>query len=244
MIPNLFTAGNLVCGVLAIILSLDDQLRYAPILIFIAALFDLLDGMIARALKVTSELGKQLDSLADMVTFGVAPGIIMYKIMFFVVRLENNDSLEWMVYIPIIIPVFAMFRLAKFNIDSKHDEHFIGLPTPAMTLFFAAFPLILVQVLENNLMDQFQVLTLVANLFALTFWIVLMSILMVAPIRMFSLKFKHGKWKDNEIRYIFLTMSLILLATVYWWALPIIIIMYVLLSILSNLLSRKDATSN
>jgi CDP-diacylglycerol--serine O-phosphatidyltransferase len=133
-IPNLFTAGNLIGGILAIIFSLTGKIDLAPYCIFISAFCDFLDGFIARLLKVQSELGKQLDSLADMVTFGVAPGIMVYVMMdhpalitslnsdFSPRSLELSSELELLKYAAFLLPVFALFRLAKFNLDTRQSD--------------------------------------------------------------------------------------------------------------------------
>ena len=155
LIPNLLTAGNLVGGILAIIFALTGRIDLAPWCIFASAIFDFLDGFAARLLKVQNELGKQLDSLADMVTFGVAPGVIVllmlnYEIVgiddkffsVFGVNFVFDENPYPIHFIALLIPVFALFRLAKFNLDTRQTSSFIGLPTPAMTLFFAAIPLL------------------------------------------------------------------------------------------------------
>lgn len=278
LIPNLFTAGNLVGGILAIVFTLTGSIELAPYCIFCSAILDFLDGFMARLLKVPSELGKQLDSLADMVTFGVAPGIIVYVMLFSaVIPIETNNfsyfqdpdisvyisdtiiggeiidqnstsisviRFGWLKFIPyfaFIIPVFALFRLAKFNLDTRQSDAFIGLPTPAMTLFFAVLPLL--QISATNellngviLMDswQFQACMLISNPLFLVLSAFIFSILMVVELPLFALKFKHFKFKGNEIRYIFLITAIILLATLFFWAIPLIIILYVILSLINN----------
>ncbi len=267
MIPNLFTAGNLVGGILAIIFSLTGKIHLAPYCIFASAIFDFLDGFMARLLKVPSEMGKQLDSLADMVTFGVAPGIIVYelfRIRFMSILFEGEMSrpfldifpinsthmdtgiwqhpevsgaweLAYLPYFGLIIPVFALFRLAKFNLDSRQTDSFIGLPTPAMTLFFAALPLLILSHDARNSDFYFGIVAnIILNPYFLSISVLVMSILMVVELPLFALKFKHFRWKGNEIRFIFLTLSAVLLATLFFWAIPLIIILYVLLSIINN----------
>lgn len=273
-IPNLLTAGNLVAGVVAIIFALTGKLQYAPYCIFIGAFFDFFDGFAARLLKVKSELGKQLDSLADMVTFGVAPGIIVFQ--WLKVALLNeytgglvNESSFWALYgassidkviahgpyaqiletgispapsiyfwlpfVALLIPVMSMFRLAKFNLDTRQTDSFIGVPTPANTLFFASFPLIF----QQNLIPEDALRTAILDAVILNPWVVillvgLMSFLLVAELPLFALKFKTFGWNGNQIRYIFLTLAVILLATLHWLALPLIIILYILLSVIQN----------
>lgn len=236
-IPNLFTAGNLLGGILAIVFSLTGRIEIAPYFIFASAIFDFLDGFVARLLKVQSELGKQLDSLADMVTFGVAPGIIMFVLLRAAISANGMESKYWLAYFAFLIPVFAMFRLAKFNLDTRQSDAFIGLPTPAMTIFFVAFPLIM-NAGSFNSVTEIYFISLVGNPITLIILILLMSILMVVELPLFALKFKNFGWKGNEIRYIFLTISIVLLATLFWWALPLIILLYIALSIINNLFNK------
>ncbi len=277
LIPNLFTAGNLVGGILAIIFTLNGQIHIAPYFIFASAIFDFLDGFIARILKVPSELGKQLDSLADMVTFGVAPGIIVYELLrnhyvmgiygpgwgyanfgfpMNTLNLEQsiaNDpvlqtslsELFYMPYIAFLIPVFALFRLAKFNLDTRQTDSFIGLPTPAMTLFFAALPILVANAYNDVMLGeinvkhwQFDAAYVVMTSWFLVSSTIIMSILMVVELPLFALKFKHFKFKGNEIRYIFLTISILLLATLFFWAIPLIIILYVILSLINTRIAK------
>lgn len=288
MIPNLFTAGNLVGGVLAIIFALNGRIDIAPYFIFASALFDFLDGFMARLLKVPSEMGKQLDSLADMVTFGVAPGIIVLvmlsapDIQKSALSIPKSPVTEFIVnsHVPnyglpidnpetdangtytfstaarycglsypvtlfgclaFIIPIFALFRLAKFNIDTRQSDSFIGLPTPGMTLFFAVIPLLFFEA-HNSLMAgeitfeswQFLLAKFLANPVVMLVLTLIFSILMVVELPLFALKFKHFKWKGNEIRFLFLTCCVVLLATLFFWAIPLIVILYVILSIINN----------
>jgi CDP-diacylglycerol--serine O-phosphatidyltransferase len=284
LIPNLLTAGNLVGGVLAIIFSLTGRLEWAPYCIFISAFLDFFDGFAARLLKVQSEMGKQLDSLADMVTFGVAPGVMVFmllkiqlslpfslprlgfnawseKIMEidlpvldrimsqeldFYIPAEVNMPLEynlftWVPLIALIIPVFSMFRLAKFNLDTRQSNSFIGVPTPANTLFFASIPLILIQFSSATTSFDQWIFQLFLNPWFLIVSCIGMSILLVAELPLFALKFKSFGFKGNEIRYIFLTLAVILLATLWWLAIPLIIILYILLSLIQNLRLKTAA---
>lgn len=255
LIPHLFTAGNLVGGILAIILALNGRLDLAPYFIFASAVLDFLDGFVARLLKVQGELGKQLDSLADMVTFGVAPGIIVYVLLlgdytydwygnwvgYSAISAPDNQGI--MIFSSFMIPVFAMFRLAKFNLDKRQSDSFIGVPTPAMTIFFASIPLMMDYTTAESFYWQGPVLIFILNPITLAILSLVFSILMVAELPLFALKFKTFGWKGNEIRYIFLAVSLILLVTLLFWALPLIILLYILLSVINNLFSRKDAGS-
>lgn len=235
-IPNLLTAGNLVGGIMAIIFSLTGRLEWAPYCIFVSAILDFLDGFVARLLKVQSELGKQLDSLADMVTFGVAPGIIVFHLLAIA---GSYKVWEYLPFAAFIIPVMSMFRLAKFNLDTRQTDSFIGLPTPANTLFFASLPLILSSY-SGATENQFQsfIVDVILNPVFLISSTLIMSFMLVAELPLFALKFKSFGWKGNEIRYIFLTLSATMLATLHWLGLPLIIILYLLLSLIQNL-SKK-----
>lgn len=244
LIPNLITAGNLVGGILAIIFTLKGRIEFAPWCIFASAILDFLDGFVARILKVQSELGKQLDSLADMVTFGVAPGIIGFYYLQ-QGRWELNSEDYWLLYkaIPLVafaIPIFALFRLAKFNLDTRQTDSFIGLPTPAMTLFFAVIPLLVQNTMNYPADWKIAILmNTVYNTWVFIALIIIMSILMVVELPLFALKFKNFKWKGNELRFIFLTISAGLLATLFFWAIPIIIILYIILSLINNMTKNE-----
>lgn len=255
-IPNSLTAGNMLCGILSILLSLCGRIDLAPYPIFLGAILDFLDGFAARMLKQQGELGKQLDSLADMVTFGLAPGIMM---MVLLVQLPFDFSfngsinhhlvmiryLEWVAdlftfksihFLPLsalLIPIFSMFRLAKFNIDTRQSESFIGVPTPANTIFFCMFPLILVQDFTEGSI-QFQIREFIMQAWVLVPVIVIMSILLISEIPLFSLKFKHFNWKGNELRVGFLITCLLLIVLTRFWSLGIIVILYLLLSLIEN----------
>ncbi|OIQ35221.1 MAG: CDP-diacylglycerol--serine O-phosphatidyltransferase [Crocinitomix sp. MedPE-SWsnd] len=240
LIPNLLTAGNLVGGMVAIVFALTGELKLAPICILISAVLDFLDGFVARLLKVQSELGKQLDSLADMVTFGVAPGIMMMMLLGTSLH-ANFPNLQYLAWFALTIPVFALFRLAKFNLDTRQTDSFIGLPTPAMTIFFVALVILYPGAEEIHYnVGLTEIDRLLINPFVLLIAILIMSILMVVELPLFALKFKHFKFKGNEIRYIFLTISIILLATLFVWALPIIILLYIILSVINNLTKKES----
>ncbi len=239
-IPNFITCLNLVCGCLAIVSIFHKALDMAAYLIAAAAVLDFLDGAVARLLHVKSEIGKQLDSLADMVTFGVAPGFIMYQLLttsiFETYGMLANSDFKWnLAYISLLIPVFSAIRLAKFNIDTRQTESFIGVPVPANTIFIAAFPLILIFQPESFLAPA---------LHRLTFLIpttLICSLMMVAELPLFSLKFKNLGWKGNEIRFIFLLLSAVFLAVFKFTGIALLIILYVVLSFLNNLIKSKKS---
>lgn len=267
-IPNLFTAANLICGVIAIILALSGRIEIAPFVIYLGALFDFFDGFLARKLKVSSEMGKQLDSLADMVTFGVAPGILMMVVMITTIYIDGpfytNDfashvhfqlqnwinavfynvpnsmdaSIKYLPFAAMFIPFMSMFRLAKFNLDTRQSDSFIGVPTPLNTFFFTFFPLILWMEFDVWKYDE-GIIGYVFNSYFLVGLIILMSLLLVAEIPLFSLKFKHFKWKGNEIRFSFLLISAILIPILLVWAIPIIVFLQLILSVIDNKFSKK-----
>lgn len=233
-LPNVLTSVNLTCGCLSIICALDAdsyQMLWATYLIWIAAAFDFFDGMVARLLKSHSELGKQLDSLADMVSFGVAPGVILYAL----IREEATIDEQWIAYFALIIPVFSALRLAKFNIDENQSESFIGLPTPANALLIGSLPLLLLKGDER-------ISASISSPETMAVLGVALSLLLVSKVGMFSLKVKSLKWKGNELVYTFLTISGLILFVFPYAALPIIILLYIVISAgQSLLLNRKKS---
>lgn len=254
-IPNLFTAFNLLSGCVAIILAFAGRMDLAPFAIFAGAFFDFLDGFLARKLKVSGELGKQMDSLADMVTFGVAPGVIMFIMLVYlgdfpdgavnvsgwVEQMLNGTTTNYYPLCALLIPFFSVFRLAKFNLDTRQTESFIGLPTPANTLFFMSYPL----VASYSMMDISEITGFTGFMFhplSISVTILVMSLLLISEIPLFALKFKSFGIKGNEIRYIFLLISLIFIITFKVWALALIVFLYLVLSIIENfvLKTKKD----
>lgn len=228
-IPNFLTCCNLLCGCIGIIAAFDHNLMLAAYFIWIGGVFDFFDGFAARLFKGNSELGKQLDSLADVITFGVLPGMIVFHLI------KQSDSFNFQLpleYIALIIPAFSALRLAKFNIDTRQTEDFIGLNTPANAFFFSSFPLLL----HNDvlgvsfLLTDYRFLIVVAIVF---------SFLLLTEIRIFGLKFKDFSWEKNKIRFIFLLSSLLLLIIFKHGAIPLIIILYITLSLIQQLLIKR-----
>jgi CDP-diacylglycerol--serine O-phosphatidyltransferase len=227
-IPNLITLGNLTCGLLSILFAFEGNLALAGGLIFYGAILDFFDGFAARLLKVNSEIGKQLDSMADMVTFGVAPGILMYQL----IAMTNENPLAisnelTISLIAFLIPIFSAIRLAKFNIDTRQTSSFIGLPTPAAAIFIASLPII-----GANYYTNFSLELLIVST-------VILSILLVAELPLFSLKISKGETLKNQlniIRIAFLISSVILLFILKFAAIPFIVILYIFLSIINNLI--------
>jgi CDP-diacylglycerol--serine O-phosphatidyltransferase len=270
-IPNLFTAANLMCGILSIILTLAGRIDLAPFAIFLGGLFDFFDGFLARKLKISGELGKQLDSLADMITFGLAPGLLMMVVIivsiyidvpyeatsftshvhfeiqnwvnavFYDVPNQMDASIKWLPFFALIIPFFSMFRLAKFNIDVRQTDSFIGVPTPLNTIFFTFFPLIMWLNFDVWRYDE-GIYGYLFNSYFLVGLCLFMSILLVSELKLFSLKFKHFEWKGNEIRFSFLLISMILIPLLLVWSIPLIVFLYLILSLVDNILFKKQTS--
>jgi CDP-diacylglycerol--serine O-phosphatidyltransferase len=248
-IPNLLTLGNLFCGTIATILAVQGDFVMAGLFVVIGIFLDFFDGFAARLLNVSGELGKQLDSLADMVTSGVVPGIIMFNLLYqssfknidtrFIdqgispVIISKDYILSWISYIGLLLTLGAGYRLAKFNIDTRQSESFIGLPTPAMSLFVISLPLI----------QEYATNAWVQNLISSNYFLIAVTLaltyLMNAEIPLFSLKFKEYALKNNLVKYLFLVASLLLIVTLNFISIPIIIILYVLLSVVQEFYRRK-----
>jgi CDP-diacylglycerol---serine O-phosphatidyltransferase len=232
-IPNSITAGNLFFGCLSIVSTFEGNLSQAALLIVLAAILDFFDGFAARILKVSGEMGKQLDSLADVVSFGVAPGFIFYSISQEHLYFSNSfpQFVPLMVilsYLPFLLIIFSAVRLAKFNIDTRQSDSFIGVPTPANALFICSMAL----VLENG---PFFAQELYTSVPFLIIYPLLMSYLLVAELPLFALKFKQFGWSGNEIRYIFIISSIILFVIFNYFGIGLSIILYVLLSLFLHL---------
>jgi len=231
-IPNFVTSLNLFFGVVAIIYVGKGMLSHAALFVGVAALMDFFDGLVARLLKVSSEIGKELDSLADVVSFGVAPGLMAYQLIKISGASVMVASVNLLPFIGILIPVFSALRLAKFNIDNTQSDSFKGLPVPANAIFFASFPLIVnAQFFNSGILHHF-LSPLFQNTFFLIILVVVFSFLLVAPFRLFSLKLKKRSWSMNKIQLIFLLISLVSLIVFNFAAVPLIIVIYVLLSLL------------
>lgn len=237
-LPNLITLLNLACGTTAIVLSLEGQWRVAVYLVLAAALFDFLDGFAARMLKAYSETGKQLDSLADMVSFGVLPAVFIYslfKMLFKNQPMETgifHDKLQWVVLISVlVVPVFAAIRLARFNTEKDRGEFFYGLPAPAHALFWTG--------ISWQVMQSGSLFGTPMNLFFMWAIMLIMAFHMILPVPMYTLKFEHFRLRGNLVRYFLLLMSLVILLLIGWGGLPFIILIYILLSLLNLLLAKR-----
>jgi CDP-diacylglycerol---serine O-phosphatidyltransferase len=221
-IPNTVTCLNLFSGCLGIVFAFNGNLVFASYAILIAAVLDFLDGMLARLLKAYSELGKQLDSLADMVSFGVLPSVIIYHLF---LSSAEITSLSLISYSAFIIAVFSGLRLAKFNIDTRQSENFIGLPTPANALLIASFPFMME---ENNSIFM----NYIMNPYSLLVFSLIMSFLLISEIPLISLKFKTLSFSENALRYTLIISSILLILLLQFAAVPIILILYILISLL------------
>ncbi len=237
-IPNLFTLSNLICGMLAIYATTIDAVPLAAYLILVAALFDFVDGLAARALNVAGELGKQLDSLADLVSFGVAPAFIALSILGSLDMEIAFTPAFFLAFSPLIMGVFSAYRLAKFNIDTRQQDQFIGLPTPANALFWLSMPLIAMNLVPGNYLDDIY-LAFLSSSWAVIIAAVVLSFLLVAELPLISLKFKNFNFRENKYRFILLGVSLVLLLIFWVKAVPIILILYILLSIIQTLAQKK-----
>lgn len=240
-IPNLFTLGNLLCGCLAIVYAFEGFLYISSLLVIVASFFDFLDGFVARALKQSSAIGQQLDSLADMVTFGVVPSVIVYQLLS-----QAYYSGDGYIFglnagmfpkLGFLIALFSALRLAKFNIDTRQTKGFLGLPTPANAIFWIGLPLI----------DHYSVLGFaqpLADIILTPSFIVIalliLSFLLISEVKMFSLKVTNLSLKDNALVYSFMAVSLVLLISLSFLALPIIIALYIILSIISSTFFKKN----
>ncbi|NDK57097.1 CDP-diacylglycerol--serine O-phosphatidyltransferase [Pontibacter fetidus] len=221
-IPNFITCLNLFSGCVALYFIFQNKLVYASYLVGLAAVFDFLDGMVARVLGAYSEIGKQLDSLADVISFGVVPGAMMFMLL----KRAEGDIIfsELLPFAGFIITVFSALRLAKFNIDTRQTTSFIGLPTPACAIFVASLPLILAS-------GELMAFAVILNELVLLATTLILSFLLVAELPLFALKFKNLTWADNSVRFIFVGLSVILLALLNFAAIPLIIVLYIVLSI-------------
>ncbi len=216
-IPNLLTCCNLVCGCFGIVFCLEGRDIPAAYFVWVAAVFDFFDGFAARMLKVSSPIGKELDSLADMVSFGLLPSLVMYKM------LAGISSSSWLPFVAFFIAVGAAVRLAIFNVDETQSDSFKGLNTPSNTLFITALPLLGGSV-SGWVQTEWVLLTIT----------LVFSWLMVSPIRFFAFKFKNFSWGDNKVRFTFLALSAILLATLQVSAIPLIILLYIASSLVDG----------
>ncbi|MCZ8197277.1 MAG: CDP-alcohol phosphatidyltransferase family protein [Flavobacterium sp.] len=226
-IPNILTLLNLFCGCVAIVFIAIGRPENAFFMVALGIFFDFFDGFFARKFGVAGPLGVQLDSLADMVTSGVAPGFLMYKMITSLAY--DTDIFSPFASIGFVITLGACYRLANFNIDTRQSDSFIGLPTPANTLLIMSLPLI-----ENEMITAF-----LSNQWTLVVISFISAYVMNAEIPLFSLKIKNFSFQKYKLQIGFLLASIVMLLTLQFLAIPLIIITYVLLSVANNLMAKK-----
>lgn len=233
-IPNFLTLLNLFSGCVATVFAVLNHLELAALFVFIGIFFDFFDGLAARLLNVQSEIGVQLDSLADMITSGLVPGIVMFQLLqmaetggwnlgFF----GHETEMTLLPFFGFIITLASAYRLAKFNVDENQVSSFIGLPTPANSLFILSLPLILLYHNSNELNE------IILNQWFLMGLTLVSAYLLNSKIKLFALKFDNWSFKDNAVRYLFLIGSLVMLITLRFLAVPLIVLFYILASLLA-----------
>jgi CDP-diacylglycerol--serine O-phosphatidyltransferase len=229
-VPNAITCCNLFSGCVGIVFAVQGDLIKGAYAIFLAAIFDFFDGFAARVLQSFSGIGKDLDSLADVVSFGVLPSAILYQLFLQAPQIPTVSP--FLNFSAFLIAVFSMLRLAKFNTDTRQAEIFIGLPTPANSILIASFPLIIDQHPEFA--------KIILNPYVLTAFVVVMCALPVAELPLISLKFKNTDLNKNIYRYLLLLFSAILILFFKFAAVPVIIFLYIALSIVQFKIAKDD----
>jgi CDP-diacylglycerol--serine O-phosphatidyltransferase len=210
-IPNAITCGNLLSGCVGIVYAFNGDLKTVAFFVLLSGILDFFDGFAARLLNVKSDIGKELDSLADVVSFGFLPGVIMFQM------LQNLQMGTW-AYLGFSITIFSALRLAKFNIDNRQTEDFIGLNTPTNTFFIISLPWLIVDFPSIN------------NSYLLIAFILITSYLLVSELYLFSLKFTGLAWEPNKYKFILIIISIVLLAFIKFAAIPVILVLYILFS--------------
>ena len=235
-VANILTLTNAFFGCCAVVMLFSGNFNLAVACIIISLLADFLDGFAARKYGSSSELGKQLDSLADVISFGVVPGVTVFTLLNGN-RILNTEELfssfgifDILPFIAFLIPVFSVLRLAKFNIDERQSDRFIGLATPANTLFWVSY----------FSLNQLHLFNYTASIFLVIPLILLSCFLLIAEIPMFSFKFSQYGWKKNEVKYLFLLVSIILLLFLKVQAGAVIIPLYILVSVIENLVRTNE----
>ena len=225
LIPNLITLLNLFSGTIAVIFAVEGVLTMAAFFVFLGIFFDFIDGFLARKLNVASALGLQLDSLADMVTSGLVPGLIMFQLISKSLT-GSEPYVDLLPYMGLLITLGSAYRLANFNISIEQKNYFTGLPTPANALLVLSFPLILE--FQNN--EAFN--SVILNAWFLLALTLISTFLLNAPVKLMALKFKTWKFSDNIEKYIFLILALIFLMVFKFFGICLIIFSYLLLSVI------------
>jgi CDP-diacylglycerol--serine O-phosphatidyltransferase len=230
-VPNLITLLNLFCGCIASVFAMDSNFEMAFYFVSLGIFFDFFDGFFARLFKVSSPLGLQLDSLADMVTSGLVPGLVMVKML--TSSQFNVVNPSFLPYLGFIITLGSCYRLANFNIDTRQTDSFIGLPTPANALFILSLPLII----KNS--DSLVILEILTNHWILLLITALSAFILNAEIPLFSLKIKKFSFKENALQMIFLLISILLILIFQFSGIALVIVFYVVLSVITNSFAKK-----
>jgi CDP-diacylglycerol---serine O-phosphatidyltransferase len=219
-LPNILTLANLFTGCIGIVYVFSDNLEYAAYAIWIAAVFDFFDGFAARLLKVSSPIGKELDSLADMVAFGALPAFMLFKMM-------DGSGFELLPYLAFSLALFSALRLAIFNVDTRQSTAFIGMPTPAAAFFVSGLPF-----WQSSYPEMVTWPAIMA-------YTIILSLLLVSPIKMLALKFTEYSLAKNWPHYLIVTLSVLLFASLGAKSLPLIIASYLLVSLISSALKLQ-----
>jgi CDP-diacylglycerol--serine O-phosphatidyltransferase len=242
-IPNLITLLNLSAGLIALVYAFETNLQMAFFWVCMGIFFDFWDGFFARILNAKSAIGLQLDSLADMVTSGVVPGVAMFQLLANINEMQEeynlspeNNYMGILPYFGFIITLASCYRLAKFNIDTRQTDSFIGLPTPANALFIMSLPIIL-----HHTGGEGWIFDALSNPFVLVGISLLSAYMLNAEIPLFSLKVKYFNWEHNKVQFIFLIVSVLLLFFLQYVGIPLIILFYVVLSAFSNKFTKASS---
>lgn len=240
-VPNTITSLNIFSGALSVVFAFEGALFLSGVFILLAAVFDFFDGMSARLLKAYSAIGKELDSLADVVSFGFAPSVIAYcmikeQLAINQSLINNSTTTLLFLFLPFFMLVFSALRLAKFNIDERQSDSFIGLPTPANAIVWAAFPII-----KHFQKTSFLIQWIEKPVFIIGLSLVL-GLLLVSELHLFSLKFKNLNFAKNKIRFLFLALCLVLFIVFKWVAIPLSILAYILLSVIHQFFNTNKST--
>jgi CDP-diacylglycerol--serine O-phosphatidyltransferase len=229
-LPNAITCANLFSGCVGIVFAFQGELIIASYAIFLSAIFDFFDGLASRVLQSYSGIGKDLDSLADLVSFGFLPASIAYQL--FLQSPQIVDVSPYLNFIPFAMVIFSALRLAKFNVDTRQAENFIGLPTPANAILIASLPFII---------EQHKPFTVyILNPYVLSVLVVIMCALLVAELPLMSLKFKNRDFQENIYRYLLLLFSAILILFFKFAAVPVVILIYITLSIIQFKIAHDE----
>ena len=231
-VPNFITLLNLFCGCVALVFAFHRDFELAFLFVALGIFLDFFDGFFARLFKASSPLGLQLDSLADMVTSGAVPGVVMYQMMLSNLN-EDMESVQLFPHLGFLITLGSCYRLANFNIDTRQTNSFIGLPTPANALFILSLPLVLINT------ESLFAIELLTNRWVLLFITLFSAYILNAEIPLFSLKVKNLNVADNLLQVIFIVLSVLLVFFLHYTAVPLVIVIYVLMSVINNKFIKK-----